>query len=96
VSPVPLVEQHGSGGLQAAAKKQGLENLSYRRSAAGKTGQTGSPLFAAVCSAKLHTVTGPVTWNKAYYVFELTSITPAKKHACFSSHQFSSAPSNSP
>ena len=70
-------KQHGSGGLQATAKKQGLKTSSTPIGCS-KTGQTGSPLFAAVCLAKLHTVTGPVTWNKAYYVFELTSITPAK------------------
>lgn len=72
-----LAGQHSSGGLQAAAKKQGLK-ASSTPIACGKGNETGSPLFAAVCSAKLHTVTGPVSWNKAYYVFELTSVTPAK------------------
>jgi hypothetical protein len=77
---------HLAGGLTAAAGKHGVtatpSTLGCQQAVA--KGVSGSGLITAVCAAKVHVITGPVTAAAAavkpspsYYVFEVSSIVPA-------------------
>jgi PPIC-type PPIASE domain len=75
-----VAEEHGSGGLTAAAGKHSVTatptTVPCQQPSAGSTPQAGS-VIGAICAAKSGVVSGPVKMTPNYYVFEVKSIIPA-------------------